>query len=244
MSNKVSAIVHKKIFGSSTRKSVMIYFADKASDNGEGIWAAKSTIAAELELHRATVIRTINELVEDGLLIVVGDRKHRNGATVEYDISLPAVDCLPDIELPRADPPQRALDDGLRRRTGRPVAQRDPSHRATPPVAQCDTMTSHSATQTILKPSNNLTRTPARGEGTDPCPESIHATEAPAEAVQGHEKGKGLDAESQRQASFFGGVLRRGGRLFPCSINIRVAEAMVALGEATPEQLRKFQINI
>lgn len=162
MSNLVSAKVHKKVFGSATRKSVMIYFADKASDGGEGIWASKTTIAAELEMHRATIIRTINELVSDGILLVIGDRRHRNGATVEYDICMAAVERLPDVELPRSEPTQRAPQDGLTRRTARPVAESDPSHSATLPVAQGDTMMSHSATQTILKPSKNPSRAGAR----------------------------------------------------------------------------------
>lgn len=161
MSNLVSAKVHKKVFGSTTRKAVMIYFADKASDGGEGIWASKTTIAAVLEMHRATVIRTINELVAEGILIVVGDRRHRNGATVEYDISMVVVDQLPDVELPRSEPGPHAPTADLTRRTARPVAECDPSHSATLPVAQRDTMMSHSATQTILEPSKNPSRAPA-----------------------------------------------------------------------------------
>ncbi|WJS83556.1 helix-turn-helix domain-containing protein [Paracoccus sp. TOH] len=132
MSNLVSAKVHKKVFGSATRKSVMIYFADKASDGGEGIWASKTTIAAELEMHRATVIRTINELVAEGILIVVGDRRHRNGATVEYDISLEAVERLPEVELPRSEPAPREAGNASTRSAALPVAQRYPSHSATP----------------------------------------------------------------------------------------------------------------
>lgn len=171
MSNLVSAKVHKKVFGSATRKAVMIYFSDKASDGGEGIWASKTTIAAELEMHRATVIRTINELVSEGILIVVGDRRHRNGATVEYDISMCAVDQLPDVELPRSESVPRTPKDDLTRRTTRPVAEGDPSHSATLPVALCNTMMSHSATQTILEPSKNHTGAMDVGIG----PESLLA---------------------------------------------------------------------
>lgn len=158
MSNLVSARVHKKVFGSATRKSVMIYFADKASDGGEGIWASKSTIAAELELARSTVIKIINELVHDGILIVVGDRRHRNGATVEYDISMATVEDLPDVETPRSEPVPGRGESGLTRPTAGPVRDADPSDSRTPPVRQPDIMVSDSRTQTILKPSKNLMR--------------------------------------------------------------------------------------
>lgn len=167
MSNLVSAKVHKKVFGSATRKSVMIYFADKASDGGEGIWASKTTIAAELEMHRVTVIRTINELVAEGILVVVGDRRHRNGATVEYDISMPAVEALPDVELPKSGAVSRAPQNDATRSAALPVAECDPLPSATQPVAQRNTMMLHSATQTILKPSKNPSRAGAREAGTD-----------------------------------------------------------------------------
>lgn len=89
-----------------------------------------------------------------------------------------------------------------------------------------------------------LARTRTRGARRDPSAESTHQPEAPAEAEKGHENGEGIDAETQRLAEFWGAVLRRGGRLYPSSINMRVAEAMVTMKQATPEQLRAFQINI
>lgn len=167
MSNLVSAKVHKKVFGSATRKSVMIYFADKASDGGEGIWASKTTIAAELELARSTVIKTINELVTDGILVIVGDRRHRNGATVEYDISMAAVDRLPDVELPRSEPPPKRGDCGSTRPGAGPVRQADPSESRTLPVREPDIMVSECRTQTILEPSLNHTGAGGR-EGAAP----------------------------------------------------------------------------
>lgn len=175
MSNFVSAKVHKKVFGSATRKAVMIYFADKASDGGEGIWASKTTIAAELELARSTVIKTINELVADGILIVVGDRRHRNGATVEYDISMVVVDRLPDVELPRSEPTPGRGDCGPTRPGAGPVRQADPSESRTLPVREPDIMMSESRTQTILEPSLNHTGAGAREAM--PAPETLVAFE-------------------------------------------------------------------
>ncbi|NDV52175.1 helix-turn-helix domain-containing protein [Salipiger sp. PrR003] len=145
MSNRVSVSVVKKVLGSAVRKSIMLYFADKASDDGRGIFSSKGTISAELEISRSTVIANINELVEEGLLIVVGDRRHPNGVTVEYDIDLEALDRLPNVKDKPNDP------SGSRTRpTAGPVREPD----TTCPAAGHDP--SGSRTQTILEPSFNL----------------------------------------------------------------------------------------
>jgi len=144
MSNRVSVSVVKKRLGSPVRKAIMLYCADKASDDGSGIFTSKGTIAAELELSRSTVISNINDLVEDGLLIVVRDRPHQNGVTVEYDIDLDALKALPNVKEKDDDP------SGSRTRpTAGPVRQPD----RTRPGAGQDP--SGSRTQTILEPSLN-----------------------------------------------------------------------------------------
>lgn len=98
MSNRVSVFVVKKRLGSAVRKAIMLYCADKASDDGRGIFTSKVTIAAELEIARSTVVSNINDLVDEGLLKVVGDRRHKNGFTVEYDIDLDALEALPNVK--------------------------------------------------------------------------------------------------------------------------------------------------
>jgi len=113
LSNKVSVLVYSRKLGSPVRKAVMVYFAERASDNGEGIWASKASIAAAVECGRSTVIRTINDFVAEGLLNVVGTRACRNGETVEYAINLKAVEDL--------DPSHSGT-----RPTAGPVPERDP----------------------------------------------------------------------------------------------------------------------
>lgn len=115
MSWKVLAKVYEKRVGSQIKKAVMSYCADKASDDGRGIWASKGTIAAELEAGRSTIIRAINELVEAGLLVPEATRRCANGSTVEYRIDLAALAALPGIERPNTRPvPER---DQYRKRT-------------------------------------------------------------------------------------------------------------------------------
>lgn len=78
-----------------SRKAVLAYFAERANDDGTGIWASKRRIAAEIECSKQTVISTINDLIADGLISKVGRRHNLNGYTVEYDLLLPAISALP-----------------------------------------------------------------------------------------------------------------------------------------------------
>lgn len=158
MSGKVVGLVFRKRIGGSAMKAVLAFCAERADDAGKGIWVSKPTMAAGIEMDRATVYRAVAALVTAGLLKPVGARYHPNGETVEYDIGLDVLAALPDAVT--------AVDAPATRRTARPVAQRDvapcdPSHSATPPVAQCDPKTSHSATQTVLEPSLNRQRADA-----------------------------------------------------------------------------------
>jgi len=77
------------------RKSLLRYFAERANDDGAGIWASKQRIADEIEASRGAVISNIADLVSDGLLVEVGKRKHPRGWTMEYDIGISAVKKLP-----------------------------------------------------------------------------------------------------------------------------------------------------
>jgi hypothetical protein len=142
LSNKVSVLVYKKAVGSPVRKSILAYLADKASDDGSGIWASKQTIADETECGRSTVIKTINDFVEEGLLAEAGKRPCASGATVVYSIILNRLLELPDAKgHNRPSRPARG-----------PVQQRDPSSSGTQAVQQRDPKPSSSGTQTIHEP--------------------------------------------------------------------------------------------
>jgi len=116
MSNKVAVLVYSRKLGSPIRKAVMVYFAERASDNGEGIWASKATIANAIECGRSTVIRTINDFVREGLLREVGKRPCRNGETTEYAIVLAAVERLEIVDQSQSGTSPIAA----------PVPERDP----------------------------------------------------------------------------------------------------------------------
>lgn len=150
MSRIVATLVYSKTIGSVHRKAILAYMADRASDDGSGVWCSKQTIANETEVSRSTVIKTINEFVSEGLLIQTGTRKCLNGATIEYQINLPAVAALPNIgERPQHAQPQE------HQYASRTSPDLDTSASRTRPVRQPDPMPSASRTQTVLEPSIN-----------------------------------------------------------------------------------------
>jgi len=125
MSNLISAFVQRRRIGSATRKAVLLYMADKAADDGTGIWTSKANIARDLELGVRTVQYAIRELVGDGLLVEIGQRDCKHGYTVEYGIVPGAIEALastrdssPDQGVSGAELP---VDN-----SGRPPAPRAP----------------------------------------------------------------------------------------------------------------------
>ena len=47
MSNLVSNVIQTKLIGSPTKKAILMYMADKASDDGSGIWVSKGNMAKD-----------------------------------------------------------------------------------------------------------------------------------------------------------------------------------------------------
>lgn len=127
MSNLISASVQRRLVGSATRKSVLGYMADKAADDGSGIWTSKANIARDLELSRRAVQLAIQELIRDGLVTETGQRDCKHGFTVEYSIVIEAVDNLPSTREPRSP---RESDARVTRESGShdPVNQIHPNH--------------------------------------------------------------------------------------------------------------------
>jgi hypothetical protein len=85
-------------FGSPSRKQVIMYLADKASDDGAGIWCSKYTIAKHTELSLATIKRIIREFIVEGVLVKTGDRPCDRGYTVVFRISLEQISSLPELD--------------------------------------------------------------------------------------------------------------------------------------------------
>lgn len=78
----------KRKFGSPVRKQIIMFLADKASDDGSGVWCSNGTIYRQTELGESTVKRTIKDFRSEGILIKTGRRKCKNGYTNVYQIVL------------------------------------------------------------------------------------------------------------------------------------------------------------
>lgn len=116
MSWKVANLCAARRFGSPVRKQIIMFLADKASDDGSGIWCSKGTIQRHTELGETTVKRTVNEFLNEGILIETGRRACKNGFTVVYRISLAAVRTLEGIAEP--DDETGSTEDGVYREPG------------------------------------------------------------------------------------------------------------------------------
>lgn len=108
MSWKLTGIISQKVVGSTTRKLLLLSMADKANDDGSGVYASFATLAAMCEASRPTVKRLIKAFMDEGLIRHVGLRACRNGSTNEYDLDVGAIEALPDVgaEAPAAKKPK------------------------------------------------------------------------------------------------------------------------------------------
>jgi hypothetical protein len=96
MSRYVAALVYRKRVGSMARKAILAYCAERANDDGTGVWPAKTTVAREVECSKQTVIDVFRQFVSEGLLIEVGKRTTGNGYVVCYDLNIDAIKALDD----------------------------------------------------------------------------------------------------------------------------------------------------
>ncbi len=133
MSWRVANACAERKFGSATRKQIIMFLADKASDDGSGIWCSKGTIQRHTELGETTVKRTIRDFLKEGILIETGARGCKNGFTVVYRIDLARIEALeltaePEIETgATVDPVQTGPGTGATV-AGVPGPPRPPNH--------------------------------------------------------------------------------------------------------------------
>ena len=101
MSWRVANICADRKFGSPVRKQIIMFLADKASDDGSGIYCSKGAVKRHTELGASTVKRTIGDFIQEGILVETGQiRRCTNGYTVVYRMNLSAVETLEKISEP------------------------------------------------------------------------------------------------------------------------------------------------
>lgn len=98
MSNHLTSAAYKRNLRTHTRKAVLLILADKASDDGSGIWASKQRMADELCMSKQTVINTVKAFMAEGLLREVSRKPCTNGYTVEYALDVPKLEALPLVK--------------------------------------------------------------------------------------------------------------------------------------------------
>ncbi|WP_374292796.1 hypothetical protein [Paenirhodobacter enshiensis] len=126
MSYKVESICDCRKFGNATRKQLAMYLANKASDDGSGIWCSKYTMSRHTELSLSTVKRTIREFVKEGILAVTEERRLCNhGHTIVYRLNLAVI-----AELEILTSAMQRFDTGV---TAPPVSGSPPSQAMVPP---------------------------------------------------------------------------------------------------------------
>ena len=96
MSKRLVNLVYGKTCGGQTRKAVLVAMADRANDDGTGVWVSKTRLAAEIEVTRQTIYQIVRELVEAEILLDRGQRNARRGYTIQYDLNVKAIKQFPD----------------------------------------------------------------------------------------------------------------------------------------------------
>ena len=186
MSNLISASVQRRLVGSATRKSVLTYMADKAADDGSGIWTSKANIARDLELSRRAVQLAIQELIRDGLVTETGQRDCKHGFTVEYSIVIEAVDNLPSTRE-QGSPSESGTRVTRERGSHDPVNQIHPNH----PYKDTTTPSAEDAAVDNLGPQARCLAIAGPGL----CPASRAAITGTAEVIEGWLQ-EGIDLEA------------------------------------------------
>ncbi len=103
MSWRVAKECSERKFGSAPRKKIIMFLADKASDDGSGIWCSKGAVQRHTELGASTVKWTIKDFLNEGILIETGQKRCKNGHSIVYRMILANATLLeltrePDLE--------------------------------------------------------------------------------------------------------------------------------------------------
>lgn len=141
MSIEVSSLVISRKIGSPSRKVVLMIMADAANPDGTGVWVSKPNIALRSEVSLKTVKRSIQDMLKEGLIEAVGERKNSNGFTTIYNLKL---DKIRALERTQKIKNEEEIDTG----------HFDPRDTVTPDTGtQRPPTRGHSDPQTVLEPS-------------------------------------------------------------------------------------------
>ena len=104
MGQRLANTVYARKCGSPHRKAILSYLANRADDEGRGIFCSKGTIAEATETARSTVFKVIRELVSEGVLIEVGQRHSESGPVVVYNLDVAKIEAMQPASSPSHGP--------------------------------------------------------------------------------------------------------------------------------------------
>ncbi len=152
MNFEVMGLIHRKAFGSPTRKQVIQMMAFHVNEVAEPFaWPSAERLGLRCEIHERTVRRTWQELETAGVISRAGEKKFRGGAVIVWRINLRAIMALPDavpsIESELESEPDLLCESGLAppdnlsAGKGEPpdTVSKTPGHSVQDPRAQCPT---------------------------------------------------------------------------------------------------------
>ena len=123
MSWQLTGLVSRKKWGGQTRRLLALTMADKANDDGSGVYASVRTLARDSEISEATARRTLKEFLDAGIIVKTGERPCLNGATNVYCLQPEIIEAMADLK------PAKQADTPV---TVRPVSRRTASSADTP----------------------------------------------------------------------------------------------------------------
>lgn len=142
MSWEVGGIVSRKQCGGAVRRVIMLAMASIAGNDGRDIYTSIPQLARDSEVDPRTVQRTLKDLLNEGLVELVGQRKCPRGYTNEYRLVMSAVHAMPNIirreDIEEDHPRQSATRGSLPPRrsvtgdTQTPLTERRPSQAKAP----------------------------------------------------------------------------------------------------------------
>lgn len=137
MSWELTGLVSRKKWGGQTKRLLALTMADKANDDGSGVYASVKTLARDSEISEATARRAIKEFIDAGVIVKTGERECLNGHTNIYCLQASVIEAMADLK-----PPQKASVKGAASRQGsqadRGLSKTPDAQRAQTPVTVTD----------------------------------------------------------------------------------------------------------
>lgn len=106
MSWSLVGLTSKRRVGSPALRLLLLTMADKANDDGSGVFASVATLARDIESSPATVKRILKKLEGERLIKRAGTRECPHGYTVVWSVQVSAIEALPLLSQDRT--PARA----------------------------------------------------------------------------------------------------------------------------------------